>query len=200
MLQIFTYLQQLPADHPHAHLVDEFTFTAMISLCGAPRDSQLAFELLDQMRSRGIAPNVHTYSALMNVCIKCGQLARALEVYSDLQKDGCVPNVVTFNTLIDVYGKNGQWAEALQVIREMDRAGPEMKPVARTYNTLMIACNVSGQWQEALKVYDEMVQAGHVPNTTTYNALISAYSRSGKHKKVSMGDAFNQLTVTCTDG
>jgi pentatricopeptide repeat domain-containing protein 1 len=66
----------------------------------------------------------------------------------------------------------------------MNKAGPEMTPVTRTYNTLMIACNVSGQWQEALSVYEEMLGAGHVPNTTTYNALICAYSRSGKHKKV----------------
>jgi pentatricopeptide repeat protein len=87
----------------------------MVSLCGSQRDLRLAFELLDSMRRRGIARNVHTYSALMNVCIKCGQYSRALEVFQDMLKEGCKPNVVTYNTLIDVYGKNGQWAEALQV-------------------------------------------------------------------------------------
>jgi pentatricopeptide repeat protein len=52
-------------------------------------------------------------------------------------------------------------------------------PVTRTYNTLMIACNTSGQWQQALEVHKEMRAAGHMLNTTSYNALISAHSKSG---------------------
>ena len=60
-----------------------------------------------------------------------------------------------------------------------------IEPVARTYNTLMIACNGSNQWQECLHVYARMVQAGMTPNTTTYNALISAHSKAGRIEKVS---------------
>ena len=52
-------------------------------------------------------------------------------------------------------------------------------PVTRTFNTLMIACNTSGQWQQALEVHREMRGAGHPLNTTSYNALISAHSKSG---------------------
>lgn len=59
-----------------------------------------------------------------------------------------------------------------------------MEPVARTYNTLMIACNSSNQWAEALGVYSQMAAAGHAPNTTTYNALITAYSKAGRLEKV----------------
>ena len=52
-------------------------------------------------------------------------------------------------------------------------------PVTRTFNTLMIACNTSGQWQQALEVHREMRSGGHALNTTSYNALISAHSKSG---------------------
>ena len=38
--------------------------------------------------------------------------------------------------------------------------------------------------QEALRVYEEMVGQGHEPNTTTYNALISAHSKAGDLSKV----------------
>jgi pentatricopeptide repeat protein len=62
------------------------------------------------------------------------------------------------------------------------------KPVTRTYNTLMIACNTSGQWQKALNVYAEMVRMGHGPNTTTFNALISAHSKAGRLEKVGTAD------------
>jgi pentatricopeptide repeat domain-containing protein 1 len=65
---------------------------------------------------------------------------------------------------------------------ELQAAG--IKPVTRTFNTLMIACNTSSQWQEALRIWGQMRAQGYVPNTTTYNALISAYSRGGLIDKV----------------
>jgi pentatricopeptide repeat domain-containing protein 1 len=70
----------------------------------------------------------------------------------------------------------------LQVIDHMN--SNNTKPVTRTYNTLMIACNTSGQWREALNVYAEMIRLGHSPNTTTFNALISAHSKAGRLEKV----------------
>jgi pentatricopeptide repeat protein len=86
----------------------------------------------------------------------------------------------------------------LQVIDHMN--ANNTKPVTRTYNTLMIACNTSGQWQEALSVYGEMVRMGHTPNTTTYNALISAHSKAGRLEKVrllliSQYDTVSLLTI-----
>ena len=48
----------------------------------------------------------------------------------------------------------------------------------------MIACNTSNQWQECLQVYTRLVQSSLTPNTTTYNALISAYTKGGRLEKV----------------
>ncbi len=63
--------------------------------------------------------------------------------------------------------------------------GPQgIEPVTRTFNTLMIACNTSNQWQECLQVYGRLLQARMAPNTTTFNALISAYSKAGRFEKV----------------
>jgi pentatricopeptide repeat protein len=58
----------------------------------------------------------------------------------------------------------------------------------------MIACNTSGQWQEALGVYRAMLAAGHQPNTTTFNALISAYSKAGRLDRVM--EAFQEMVNT----
>lgn len=51
-------------------LCDVYTYTTLISQCGSHQQLRKALELVAEMRSRGIACNVHTYSALMNVCIK----------------------------------------------------------------------------------------------------------------------------------
>ncbi|KAL4419865.1 hypothetical protein ABPG75_006963 [Micractinium tetrahymenae] len=181
-VQLFDLIRALGPQHELAALLDEFTFTSMISNCVGQQDLQRALALMEEMRGRGIERNVHTFSALMNVCIKCGQYKLALDVYRDMRAAGCPPNVVTCNTLIDVYGKSGQWEEALDVLGQMKRQG--IQPVTRTYNTLMIACNTSNQWQEALRVHDELLASGQPPNTTTFNALISAHSKGGDLAKV----------------
>lgn len=46
--------------------------------------------------------------------------------------------------------------------------------------------------QEALNVYNQMVSHGHTANTTTYNALISAYSKAGRLEKVM--ETFQEMT------
>ena len=66
-------------------------------------------------------------------------------------------------------------------------------PVLRTYNTLIIACNMCGQPREAMAVYRRMLDAGYNPNATTYNALISAYGKSGQLDKV----CANSLPLLC---
>ncbi len=42
-------------------------------------------------------------------------------------------------------------------------------------------CNQS---REAMAVYRRMLEEGYSPNSTTYNALISAYGKSGQLDKV----------------
>ena len=68
----------------------------------------------------------------------------------------------------------------MQHLNSWHASSPQgVPPVTRTFNTLMIACNTSGQWQQALEVHREMRAGGHALNTTSYNALISAHSKSG---------------------
>lgn len=59
-----------------------------------------------------------------------------------------------------------------------------MVPALRTYNTLIIACNMCNQPREALTVYQELLAENFMPNSTTYNALISAYGKLGQLDKV----------------
>jgi pentatricopeptide repeat domain-containing protein 1 len=69
-LEVFDWLRGLPSEHELAHLCDVYTYTTAISLMSASQQLRRALELVGEMRSRGLACNVHTYSALMNVCIK----------------------------------------------------------------------------------------------------------------------------------
>ena len=82
--------------HAPRELLDVYSFTAMICSCIHRQDVDRAMELIEDMKSRGIAPNVHTFTALMNVQIKCGKLHKALQTYESMRTSGCQPNVVTY--------------------------------------------------------------------------------------------------------
>jgi pentatricopeptide repeat domain-containing protein 1 len=121
--ELFDWLSGLPPDHNLSHLLDVYTYTAMVSICIYQQNVKRAMQLADEMQERNIQRNVHTYTALMSVAIKCGALSLALEIYCSMREAGCVPNVVTFNTLIDVYGKLGDWEKASQVLVTMREVG-----------------------------------------------------------------------------
>lgn len=57
-------------------------------------------------------------------------------------------------------------------------------PPLPTHSTLIIACNMCNQPREAMAVYRRMLEEGYSPNSTTYNALISAYGKAGQLDKV----------------
>lgn len=62
LLQVFDYLRSLPPDHTLAQLCDVFTYTAMVSLCVDQQELSRAFELVGEMKQRGVERNVHTYT------------------------------------------------------------------------------------------------------------------------------------------
>ena len=67
---LFDYIRSLPSDNPISNLADIYTYTTVISQCGAHQMLRKALELVSEMRCKGIQCNIHTYSALMGVCVK----------------------------------------------------------------------------------------------------------------------------------
>lgn len=56
-------------------------------------------------------------------------------------------------------------------------------PVLRTFNTLIIGCNMCSQPRAAVATYHRLLSDGFIPNSTTYNALISSYGKTGQLDK-----------------
>ena len=69
-----------------------------------------------------------------------------------------------------------------------------VEPVLRTYNTLMICNNMCHQPRETMNMYKRMTEEGFTANATTYNALISAYGKSGQLDKVMPPDLTANLS------
>lgn len=66
----------------------------------------------------------------------------------------------------------------------MSQTSQGVAPALRTYNTLIIASNMCNQPRDALAIYQELLAENFTPNSTTYNALISAHGKLGQLDKV----------------
>eukprot|EP00973_Karenia_brevis_P069587 9675681-Karenia_brevis.AAC.1 len=65
---------------------------------------QRVVPLLDEMRRRGLSPNVINFSAVMSVCEKGGQQQRVVPLLKiKMCREGLTPNVISFNAAISAY-------------------------------------------------------------------------------------------------
>ncbi|KAI8112549.1 hypothetical protein M9434_003872 [Picochlorum sp. BPE23] len=174
---LFDYIRAVPEGDELYEMADLYTYTTVISQCGAHRKLQKALDMFEEMKSRGIQCNIHTYSALMGVCVKHNECNRAIEMYEELLQTGCEPNLVTFNILIDAYNKIGKLEESVKVLDDIK--AHKLLPEARTYNSIISACGKACLGGLALQVYEQMIHDGVGPTNTTYTSAISACGRSG---------------------
>jgi len=70
------------------------SFSAAISACGKGEQRERALELLDEMGTRGLRPDVISYSAAISACEKGGQWERALALMDEMIASGITPNEV----------------------------------------------------------------------------------------------------------
>ncbi|KAJ0967897.1 hypothetical protein J5N97_024814 [Dioscorea zingiberensis] len=92
-----------------------------------------ALELFDEMRVRGVKPNVVTYSALVDGLSKGGRVIKVMEVV-----DKCRPNVITYSGLVDVLCREGRMPEAMEMLDRMRRMSRFRVGIVYSYNESMV--------------------------------------------------------------
>ena len=71
-----------------------------ISAWGRARQPQRSLALLDEMRTRGVEPDVISFNAAISACGKGEQWERALSLLEEMQSRGLEPDVTSFNAAI----------------------------------------------------------------------------------------------------
>jgi len=94
-------------------LADAFSYCTMIAMHadrGNEKSAERADELLSDMRSAGLVPNVATLNACMNAWTKCGKVEVAARRLSEIEEayysgvaDGTNVNVISYTTLMTGY-------------------------------------------------------------------------------------------------
>lgn len=178
------------------------TFNAALHGLFFNRMQTQAQSLLDQMLTKGPAPNIGTINTLLRAYARAGDLEPIVSTLRLADKLELKPDVVTFTTILDALLRKGGESATAAVIRTLDiMKSMGVQPNVVTYTAMIKACLVGAEAAQldlasqgllgdstdqkrqprtrdevrieaALELLDRMVKAKVAPSEITYTALI----------------------------
>ncbi|KAH7852097.1 hypothetical protein Vadar_020599 [Vaccinium darrowii] len=166
--------------------------------------------ILDQMVSLGLKPDVCTYTSFLVAYCNQGKLKEAEEVMAKMKEEGVLPDYMTYTALIDGYARGGLMHRAFDIFKCMVDTGCEPSHYAysvlikhlvkekwlkegrhgigQELNPNVISINIGEVWKlmefdTALALFEKMNEHGCTPNAKTYAALIIGLSREGRFEE-----------------
>lgn len=140
-----------------------------------------AEDMLPQITSSGLNPDVITYNSLISGYSSLGSSQKCLELYENMKKLGIKPSLRTYHPLLSGCIREGIVAVE-KLFNEMLQIN--LVPDLLVYNALIHCYAEHGDVQKALVLHSEMVDQGIRPDKMTYNSLIFGHLREGKLSKV----------------
>lgn len=150
--------------------------TALTNLKFAERGSESAVEraheLVEWLRTRGVAPSERTLDILLNVvCSHCGSdLSQVERALAAMEEHGASPSRYTFNTLLNKCAATGDARGAARLVELMTQWGMAIDSV--TYNTLLKLFIAKGDSPRAHAVLRSMRSDSVEPTDFTRSLLI----------------------------
>jgi len=131
---------------------DEIMCNSLLEGCAREHRVDLALNLLDQMKTLGIAPSNCTLSILVKLLGRSQRLDEAFKVVSELSvHHGFRPNIQVYTCLIQACLHNRRLDKAMEIKTVMD-AEPSCYPDEKACSVLLKGCLDAGALQQALKV------------------------------------------------
>ncbi|KAK6934134.1 Pentatricopeptide repeat [Dillenia turbinata] len=157
---------------------DVCTYNIMINACCRFGRLVDGWKVIDEMRERGIHPNVVTFGTLIHWLCKDLRLNEALQLKKEmLRVFGLKPDRFVYAPLIKGFCEVDGLTRAVELKQEMIRCKLGLDSVI--YTTLISAFFRAGRKLEALEALEEMRKMGCKPGTATYNAVISGFCKDG---------------------
>jgi len=131
---------------------DEIMCNSLLEGCAREHRVDLALNLLDQMKTFGIAPSNCTLSIMVKLLGRSQRLDEAFKVVSELSiHHGFRPNIQVYTCLIQACLHNRRLDKAMEVKATLD-AEPSCHPDEKACSVLLKGCLDAGSLQQALKV------------------------------------------------
>ncbi|XP_057491113.1 pentatricopeptide repeat-containing protein At2g13420, mitochondrial-like [Actinidia eriantha] len=127
--------------------------------------------LLDEMRERGIEPDVTSYSILLHVYSRAHKPTLSLDKLKMMKSQGICPTVATYTSVVKCLCSCGRIEDAEELLNEMVCNG--VSPSAATYNCFFKEYRGRKDADTALKLYRKMKEESpHLPSIHSYNILV----------------------------
>ena len=95
------------------------TYNAAISACEKAKQCDKAMELLEEMRQKGMEPDVITYSEAISACEKAKQAERASELFEEMKQKGLEADVVTDSAAMSACGAFELWQKVWGLLQHL---------------------------------------------------------------------------------
>ncbi|KAL0305934.1 UNVERIFIED_CONTAM: hypothetical protein Sradi_6010700 [Sesamum radiatum] len=135
----------------------------------------ISYEYYENDAEEGIVPNVVGFNMLINGACSAEDLDLAVKL---LKKMGAMSGgIVTYGTMIDGYCKAGEMESAAKVYTDMVKVDKspnlDLAPDFITYTTLVTNLSNKRSSEEVVKLHDHLVLQGVIPDSQTYEAIVS---------------------------
>ncbi|XP_024535044.1 pentatricopeptide repeat-containing protein At1g09900-like [Selaginella moellendorffii] len=158
-----------------SYAVNEVSYGILMQGFCKAGEFQQALELLDEMKSNGVRPNVVIHTTIIRGLCTAGKVSQALLHFRRIGED-CAPNVYTYSILVDALCKSGQPHEAYGLVTEMVKKG--CSPNVVTYNALIDGFRKLERLDEVLMLLKEMSQRGCRADVITYTMILDIFCKN----------------------
>merc|ERR1719197_1058216 len=134
--------------------------------------------VLEEMRGRGLKPNVVTYNSLINAFISNGDMASAWRYLEDMETYGVALDAYTCSIMMKGLKHSQRKDDMDRILALMDRA--KVKPDEVLMNTMLDACVRLRDPQRLSRALDQFKAVGVVPSMHAYAVLIKAYGHANR--------------------
>ncbi|KAL4203715.1 hypothetical protein AMTRI_Chr01g129380 [Amborella trichopoda] len=142
-------------------VLDAWSYSSMIHCYFKVGRSDDAYQIIQDLFSRNIAPTLTAYNTVINGLCKAGDIGDALRLFRKLDGLGCPQELIRYNILIDGLCRCGKIHEAKRVLQELGKMG--YTPNAITFTTVITCCFRSGKANAnvGFELFSEMKHKGY---------------------------------------
>lgn len=180
--EAWVLVNELLSDEVHRDSINTVVYSTVLKGFSHQRQPKRCFNVLDEMRARGIERNTITYNTLLDACAECGVMERVPQVFEEMKGSGVEPDMITYSTLVKGFCLVGDLDRAIELLRDIkDDTNLVLDEIV--YNSLLDGCSRQQQVDKAMKILDDMLASGVSPSNYTLSILVKLLGRARRLKQ-----------------